>query len=326
MFSEINSHWNTGNIISASDKMIKNVSWVFPLLLSINSLAQMPATTSGRLTRHENFKSAFVEPRNVDVWLPDGYNGNEKYAVLYMHDGQMLFDSTTTWNGQDWGVDETIGKLLDERKIQKCIVVAIWNTRLRHIEYFPQKAMDYLTEQQKKDLLAYTIGEDNYRLLKDGPISDNYLRFLVNELKPFIDSTYPTLTGPDHTYIAGSSMGGLISMYALCEYPGVFGGAACLSTHWPGIFIVEDNPVPFAFLAYMRDHLPPPGHNRIYFDYGTETLDAMYEPFQIQADSIMKSKGYSTENWITRKFQGEDHSEQAWKRRLSVPLIFLMGL
>lgn len=286
----------------------------------------MPTTSSGRLTRHENFKSSYVEPRNVDVWLPDGYDENKKYDVLYMHDGQMLFDSATTWNGHDWGVDETIGKLLEEKKIQKCIVVAIWNTSLRHVEYFPQKAMDYLTEQQKKDLLAYTVGEDNYRLLQDGPISDNYLKFLVTELKPFIDSTYTTFTGSDHTFIAGSSMGGLISMYALCEYPGVFGGAACLSTHWPGTLIVENNPVPFAFLSYLSDHLPAPGSNRIYFDYGTEKMDAKYEPFQLQADKIMKSKGYTTENWMTRKFQGEDHSEMAWKRRLAIPLIFLMGL
>lgn len=286
----------------------------------------MPTTTSGRLTRHENFKSAYVEPRNVDVWLPDGYNGNEKNAVLYMHDGQMLFDSATTWNGQDWGVDETIGKLLVEKKIQKCIVVAIWNTGLRHVEYFPQKAMDYLTEQQKKDLLAYTVGEDNYRLLQEGPISDNYLKFLVNELKPFIDSTYLTFTDSDHTFIAGSSMGGLISMYAICEYPEIFGGAACLSTHWPGIFAFENNPVPDAFFSYLREHLPDPSSHLFYFDYGTETLDAEYELFQLQADEVMKSKGYSAQNWMTRKFQGEDHSEQAWKRRLAIPLIFLMGL
>ena len=77
--------------------------------------------------------------------------------------------------------------------------------------------------------------------------SDAYLKFLVTELKPFIDSTFSVATDRSNTFIAGSSMGGLISMYAVCEYPAVFGGAACLSTHWPGIFTAENNPIPEAF-------------------------------------------------------------------------------
>ena len=79
------------------------------------------------------------------------------------------------------------------------------------------------------------------------PVSDNYLKFLVTELKPFIDKKYSVYKDMNHTFIAGSSMGGLISMYAICEYPRVFGGAACMSTHWPGIFSAEGNPVPDAF-------------------------------------------------------------------------------
>ena len=119
-------------------------------------------------------------------------------------------------------------------------------------------------------------------------------------------------------------MGGLISMYALCEYPAVFGGAACLSTHWVGIFSTENNHIPAAFMAYLRTHLPDPATHRLYFDYGTETLDALYEPFQLQADSILREKGYSAANWQTLKFVGADHSERAWRTRLAIPLTFLM--
>lgn len=204
-------------------------------------------------------------------------------------------------------------------------MVAIWNTKLRHQEYFPQKALEYLAECQITDLLNETRFEGAPSLLGDGPVSDNYLAFLVNELKPFIDNTYPTLSKPENTFIAGSSMGGLISMYAMCEYPDVFGGAACLSTHWPGIFTVENNPVPFAFLDYLNDHLPAPENRKFYFDFGTATLDSLYEPFQLRADEILKTKGYSEKNWITRKFQGDDHSESAWRKRLEIPLLFLLG-
>ncbi|MFN5144530.1 MAG: alpha/beta hydrolase-fold protein, partial [Bacteroidota bacterium] len=85
--------------------------------------AQVPTPQQGRVVRHENFPSAQVTPRHVDVWLPAAYDPQKKYAVLYMHDGQMLFDSTLTWNKQEWGVDETLSQLMREKKIKDCIVV-----------------------------------------------------------------------------------------------------------------------------------------------------------------------------------------------------------
>jgi len=114
-------------------------------------------------------------------------------------------------------------------------------------------------------------------------------------------------------------------LYAICEYPHVFGGAACLSTHWPGTFTVKNNPVPAEILSYFKENLPSPENHKFYFDYGTETLDAMYKPFQLQADEILKSKGYTPDNWITREFKGQDHSEKAWRKRLEIPVVFLLG-
>jgi enterochelin esterase-like enzyme len=282
-------------------------------------------TAYGTIKRFENFPSVHVGARNIDVWLPDGYDPGKKYAVLYMHDGQMLFDSTTNWNRQEWGIDETLGKLIKEKKIKDCIAVGIWNTSKRHVEYFPQKALAYLSDSEKTDLLNITVGENKMRLMESGPISDNYLKFIVTELKPFIDSTFSTFKDQPNTFISGSSMGGLISMYAICEYPDIFGGAACLSTHWPGTLPGENNPVPSALLIYMQDHLPFPVNHKIYFDYGSETLDAFYKPFQLKADEIMKAKGYSSVNWITREFPGENHSEKAWNKRFNIPVVFLLG-
>jgi enterochelin esterase-like enzyme len=290
------------------------------------SLSQLPSVVGGKLQRHENFSSAWVTSRNVDVWLPEGYTSSKKYNVLYMHDGQMLFDSTTTWNKQAWEVDDVIGELLQQQKIKDLIVVAVWNGGVtRHADYFPQKPFEGLS-QAEKDNIYIAARANGASVFKDYKIqSDNYLKFLVKELKPFIDKNYSVYKDRSHTFIAGSSMGGLISLYAVCEYPKTFGGAACLSTHWPGIFTMENNPVPNAFFRYMKSKLPNPKTHKIYFDYGDATLDALYPPLQQKADEVMKEKGFTGVNWTTKFFPGEDHSEKAWNKRLHIPLTFLLG-
>ena len=110
-------------------------------------------TGYGTIERIDSFNSKFVRSRNIDVWLPKDYNSNEQYAVLYMHDGQMLYDSTTTWNKQEWGVDEVMTSLIDQGKIRKTIVVGIWNTTDRHAEYFPQKPFESLTKEFRDSMI-----------------------------------------------------------------------------------------------------------------------------------------------------------------------------
>jgi len=301
------------------------IVFAFLLLVAGNLWAQLPKVACGTIKRLENFPSKFADPRNVDIWLPEDYSTSKKYAVLYMHDGQALYDSTLMWNKQEWGVDETLCKLQTEQKIKDCIVVGIWNTGVKRFpEYFPQKAFYSMTKEEQQKILA--IGRDKGTpLLGNGPLADNYLKFLVKELKPYIDTHFSTLRDQKNTFTAGSSMGGLISMYAICEYPGVFGGAACLSTHWPGIFTTVDNPIPAAFIRYLKTHLPSPKNHRIYFDYGSATLDAMYKPYRLQADSAMRMVGYAENNWLTQEFPGADHSEISWRKRFDVPVLFLLG-
>jgi predicted alpha/beta superfamily hydrolase len=287
--------------------------------------AQVPTSQQGHVVRHENFPSAHVMPRHVDVWLPAAYDPQKKYAALYMHDGQMLFDSTLTWNKQEWGVDETLSQLMREKKIKDCIVVGIWNGgRSRHAEYFPQKPFESLTKTQQE--IIYNAYRSNGQSIFFGiPImSDRYLNFITQELKPFIDKTYSTKTDRNNTFIAGSSMGALISLYAICEYPAVFGGAACLSTHWPGLFTMENNPVPGAFFSYLEQSLPSPKNHRLYFDHGTETLDSMYASLQKSVDQIMGKRGYKSQQWVSRSWPGQDHSERSWRSRFSVPATFLL--
>jgi predicted alpha/beta superfamily hydrolase len=151
-----------------------------------------------------------------------------------------------------------------------------------------------------------------------GVISDAYLKFLVTELKPFVDRTYRTRTGPADTFIMGSSMGGLISCYAVAEYPQVFGGAGCVSTHWP---LVDG-----AMVDYLGRTMPDPKTHRFYFDHGTVTLDAMYGPYQKRADAVMRSAGYTDGvNLMTRAIEGAEHNETAWRVRMGEALAFLIG-
>ncbi|MBK9356405.1 MAG: glycoside hydrolase family 127 protein [Bacteroidales bacterium] len=317
----------TTSLVNESTGVSENVN-LLPLgatILRQVTFKNEVLTTSGTIERFMNFRSACVDARNVDVWLPEGYSTKKRYAVLYMHDGQMLFDSTSNWNKQEWGVDETIGRLVRENKMKDCIVVGIWNTTKRHAEYFPSKPFESMNTEQKSLVNSelQNLGRTTETFI---PVSDQYLKFIVSELKPFIDSAFSTLKDKENTFIAGSSMGGLISMYAICEYPGVFGGAACLSTHWPGVFSMDNNPCPDAFFSYLQGNLPDPATHLIYFDYGDQTLDALYPPLQNKADDVMRKKGYSPENWMTRFFPGEDHSERAWKRRFEIPVMFLLGL
>lgn len=304
--------------------MKKNIILFLAGILSLLSNAQEVKVSSGKVQRIANFQSKLIDARNIDIWLPDGYSDKEKYAVLYMQDGQALYNAESTWNKQAWEVDQVAGKLIAEGKTQKFIVVGIWNNgSKRHPEYFPQKPYESLTQIQK-DTITVQLQKAGRTSEIFKPYSDLYLKFLVTELKPYIDKNFYTKPGQKNTFVAGSSMGGLISMYAICEYPKVFGGAACLSTHWPGTFSANNNPVPEAFVNYLKANLPNPKDHKIYFDYGDQTLDAMYKPLQGKVDVVMKAKGFSNKNWETKFFPGENHSEATWAKRLDIPLLFLL--
>lgn len=298
---------------------------LFVCLYCSYSIAQLPSVSAGRINFYPAFHSTFVAERSVAVWLPEDYNPNKRYAVLYMHDGKALFDSTIMWNNQEWQVDETMQRLISSKKIKNTIVVGIWNgDAKRHAEYFPEKPFKSLSKSTQDSL--YQLNRDSQTpMFADTIQSDNYLKFIVNELKPFIDSTYATIPSKENTFVAGASMGGLISLYAVCEYPDIFGGAACLSTHWPGVFSVENNPIPEAFYTYIDQHLAILKTHKIYFDYGDQTLDVLYAPFQKHVNDLFMYKGkISKRNFQSRFFPGENHSEKSWSKRFEIPMLFLL--
>ncbi len=291
----------------------------------LQTLSPSPHIT-GVVKRVTDFPSKFVDSRHVDIWFPPGYDASDQsYPVVYMHDGQSLFEPGHTFTDEEWGVDEMMTRLIAEDKVRETIVVGIWNTEKRFREYQPTRP--FLTTKKVPPASAEEekLRQELNTVYDGGALGDEYLKFVVDEVKPFVDAQFRTLTDQANTFLMGSSMGGIISIYGLAQYPEIFGGVACLSTHFP--LLLRDEPaIPPILIRYLKAHLPTPGQHKIYFDYGTETLDAWYEPYQLQMDAAMEAIGYTRgSDWVTLKFEGEEHSEIAWRKRLDMPLTFLLG-
>ncbi|MFI3287632.1 MAG: alpha/beta hydrolase-fold protein [Rikenellaceae bacterium] len=279
----------------------------------------------GELTRLELHSVSMADTMSVDIWTPEGFpKAGVQYNVVYMNDGQMLFDREQAWNKQAWVADSTAQKLIGSGEVQPYIIVGVHNfAPTRTADYFPEGVAQYLSDSARSVTLERIAN----------PLrADKYLAFIVNELKPYIEAFYPVNTSSDATVIMGSSMGGLISLYAICEYPEVFGGAACMSTHLAGWgeelpFLDTLTTFPAALCDYMSENLPLTKglKNKIYFDYGDQTLDGYYLDGQAKVDSAMLKAGYEGELWQTLFFEGDGHDEISWAKRLNIPVKFLFA-
>ncbi|MEX1189715.1 MAG: alpha/beta hydrolase-fold protein [Bacteroidia bacterium] len=278
------------------------------LVFIVSAFAGSSQKPAMKLIVHKDFPSEQVETRRVDVYLPEGYPKEAPYQVLYMHDGQNLSDTTLAHGGKTWGADKTVSALIKSNEVEPTILVGIWNTSNRYLEYAPIPAFTSLSDSTANNIVKEYGGI---------PFSDRYLSFIVEELKPFIDKTYKTNKSAEATTIAGSSMGGLISLYAICRYPDTFGSAACVSTHWPILTKVHDKKMFQNFSLWLRKSLPADGKHRIYFDYGTIALDSLYEPYQLKINEIMNLSGFSESMWTVKKYEGAEHNEAAWERRFA---------
>ena len=269
----------------------------------------------GNLDIYENFQSQFVASRTVRVWTPSDYDPSVKYDVIYMHDGQNLFDASLTWNKQEWGVDEVLTGLMAKGEIRPCIVVGVDNSPKRYDEYYPSAICPDVPEG----------------VLPEGfqPLGDEYLRFLVEEVKPWVDANYSTWGDPAHTFVMGSSCGGLISSYAFCEYPEVFGGAGCLSTHSslmnPYAMEISQKPASEVYIEYLRKNLPADSEHLLYMDRGDCMIDSAYRESQAAINEMIATWDWSTDHYMYRFFPGQSHSESDWRSRLDIPVKFLLG-
>lgn len=278
--------------------------------------APLQQVTYGTIERVSLFSTELDRGMVVDVWLPDGYGSqtDRKYPVIYMHDGQNLFDAGTTWNHQSWEMDSVIGGLVTAQAVTPPIIVGIHSRpESRKGDLMPQKVL--------RDLSKECIDT----LLNGVPCrGDAYASFLVHTLKPYIDSRYRTLRDVLSTTVMGSSMGGLMSIYAFCEYPEIFGNAVCMSTHWVGNPKLAHIFAP-AMQSYLGQNLPDSRVHKIYLDHGTETLDSYYGPWEEEMIRTLNRHGYaSRDNLKTHIAPGDAHEERAWASRVHLPLIFVL--
>lgn len=273
----------------------------------------------GRIDRHNVYSPQLNDTITVDVWLPDSYDiaGELRFPVLYMHDGQNLFDASTTWNGQAWEMDSVACELITAGKIKAPIVVGIHSgSRTRVSTLMPERAV-----------AGYGMDEvfDEVGLHGAEAFGDEYGQFVVNTFKPLIDINYRTIPDRDNTMVMGSSMGGLMSLYLFCEYPSIFGGAACLSTHWNGTPAVAES-FSGALCDYMDKNLPDAASHKLYLDHGTETIDAFYEPWHSNAVKVAQRHGYNnSDNFMSIIAEGAAHDERSWSARVALPLLFLFN-
>lgn len=246
----------------------------------------------GKLHYHERFYSQKLNnDRTVVVWLPPSYDSDlsRRYPVLYMHDGQNLFDPRTSFLGVDWQMDETADSLIRQKKIEEIIIVGIYNTADRREEYADTKK------------------------------GHAYMEFIVKELKPFIDSNYRTLADREHTAIMGSSMGGLISFYLVWRYPHIFSKAGCLSTS-----LMWRNG---ALLKEIENFAGQKPEIKIYLDSSGKGAEGRMKADYLRLKDLLLSKGFVEDQDLIYYFDEQgDHSERSWSKRVWRPLIFLFGI
>ena len=296
------------------NRLILSLTVLWSFVVSI-AYAQEPTVTQGTIVYLDSFPYELVPHRPLAIWLPPNYTSAKKYPVIAMFDGQMLFDANTTRNKQEWGVDEVLGQAIIDQKLPPAIIVGVWNIPdIRYREYYPRKPFDALPKTWADSIINLRMGA--------APTSDDFIKYLVDEVLPFVHAEHST--DPSRVYVMGSSMGGLISMYALCEYPDVFCAAACISAHFVGVF--EFTPeITVTFADYMTQNLPDPRTHRIYMDYGDQVLDAQYASAQAMIDERMKQQGWrNPKQWNTELFPGAAHDEKSWNARLMTPLTFLL--
>lgn len=256
------------------------------------------STITGSLKVHEQISSKYLtRTRNINVWLPPDYGESDKrYPVLYLHDGQNLFDESTAAFGTEWRVDETATDLIEKREVPPLIVVGIWNTADRMDEYT-------LTKDER---------------FGGGGRGFEYIRFIVEELKPLIDRTYRTQTDRESTSIGGSSLGGLIAMHACLEQPDIFGHCLAFS---PSLGWDQES-----LLKSLQNEKKWPANVKLWLSMGTregrdsesqkQNLARAQRLHQLLSPDVTTIKA----SVQFHEFADASHDEKSWSAQLPIAL------
>lgn len=238
--------------------------------------------------------------RNVIIYLPPSYktDSRKEYPVLYMNDGNNLFDANTAFMGREWEVDNTTEELISKKLIEEIIIVGVYNTMGRLEEYTPTKSKQH-----------------------GGGKANLYLDFICHELMPVIQEKFRVKTGPKNTGLMGSSLGGLISLYAGFEYAEYFGKVGVIS---PSLWWDEK----YMFQKYIPQQ--EKNDTQIWIDMGTkEGMDSKGVSHALldtqDMYKLLKEKGYQSKLFY---FEHENaaHDEYAWASRMHMPLLFFYGI
>ncbi len=287
------------------------------LLALIGALLAAPVLAreqTGRFLEYEHVAAAGLPEQRLTIWLPPGYDrGNRRYPVLYMHDGHNLFDPAKSNFNKVWAADQAMLAAMKRGKVAPHIIVGVWAPgRDRYRQYLPQSLYQASTGTPRAAMDAMT----------GGPVlSEAYLDWLAGPLKQWVDASFRTRPGRDDTAIMGSSMGGLMSCYAFLERAETYGRAGCISSHWPAADpakVGSANPELIALWdGWFAARLGQPNGRRVWMDHGTATLDAFYAPYQQAIDARMAASGWQRgRDWESKVYNGAEHEENAWARRL----------
>ena len=268
---------------------------IFVILLStlvISCEQPFEGQITGTVKYHRDIMGEGLLDRDLIVWLPPGYdiNTEQRYPVLYMQDGQNIFDPETSYPGVDWAIDESADRLIGAGTIAPMIVVGIYNSSDRNDEYSP------------------------------GELGNAYMDFIVNVVKPLVDTTYRTQPERQHTLVGGSSSGGTISFMLAWDHPEVFAGAIVMSPAFkvgPGMDFSE-----FDFIGYFEATREKTRDVFFYIDNGGVELDVILQPGIEEMLASLERWGYQEgKDWVFIHDPTAKHFESEWAKRFPDALV-----
>ncbi|WJY19046.1 alpha/beta hydrolase-fold protein [Alteriqipengyuania flavescens] len=291
--------------------------------------ASVPAPDDGDLARggrilgYGPLAVGGLPDQRISIWLPPGYDeGARRYPVLYMWDGQNLFDPASTHYGKAWMAQDVLAGMVARGEAEPHIVVGLWSPpgKDRYRTYQPEAIAELVPEE-----VATSV-----RDMAGGPLaSDANVAWLADTVKPWVDRSFRTQAAPESTTIVGASMGGVLACYSLIERPDVFGRAGCVSSHFavaaPGIAARHTPAIVGAWRSYLDHRLALPEGRRIWMDHGTAALDSYYGPYQLGiAAHLDTMAGWTRDKDFTaRVYEGAEHDEIAWNARMAEMLAWL---
>jgi len=276
------------------DSKEKEMKITIPLWTGDKPLEKLTHTLNGNIEYLTDFNMPQLNRKsNISIYLPPSYTSDDStsYPVLYMLDGQNVFDEFTAYNGE-WKIDEIMEKLISENKIKEIIVVAIPNGERRFNEYVPWDYVNRFT------------GEDN---VEKGE-GQNTIQFITNTLKPIIDEKYRTRTDVKNTGFAGSSLGGIMALYAGIEYSNTFGFIGAFS---PTLALMNEKNEDVLLKAIQKNkHI---GDSRIYFDMGKMEYNG-YEGTELLEKTLLENGIKRSRIKLVKDDLGR-HCEEDWSKR-----------